>query len=160
MTVVTSLDTILKNSTIDFDAVRRAGDQLEKMSDSLQTGMSKLSSAMTGLSGALDIGYDVLKEYADNTTADIEKICDRMKEGSDKLSEVSDMLGDISGMLEKSIRIITDAGSVNFVKLNDDYKLSTQKLFDSLSDVSERSFGYRTDGQKLGRKAYGTAQRN
>ena len=40
VTVVTSLDTILKNSTIDFDAVRRAGDQLEKMSDSLQSGMS------------------------------------------------------------------------------------------------------------------------
>lgn len=153
VTVVTSLDTILKNSTIDFDAVRRAGDQLEKMSDSLQTGMSKLSSAMTGLSGAIDIGYDVLKEYADNTTADIEKICDKMKEGSDKLSEVSDMLGDISGMLEKSIRIITDAGSVNFVKLNDDYKLSTQKLFDSLSDVSngvsdiEQTF--KSSGEKL-----------
>lgn len=135
-TAAKALNSILQNSTIDFDAIRRAGDQLEEMSRAIQSGMSKLSSAMTGLSGALDIGYDVLSEYLDNTKADIEKIRDKAKEGADKLSEVSEMLGDISDMLEKSIRIITDAGAINFVKLNDDYKVSTQKLFDSLSDVS------------------------
>lgn len=150
--ILTALDTILKNTEIDFDSLRRAGDQLEKMSDAIQAGMLKMSSAMTGLSGALDIGYDVLKEYADNTKADIEKIRDKTKEGADKLSEVSGMLGDIADMAEKSIRMITDAGAISFVKLNDDYKVSTQKLFDSLSDVSDGVSNIESTVQKSGKK--------
>ena len=136
-TVNKSIKTIISNVQISFDNISDGIGYMRDACDEIASAMKKLSRGVGYVSNALTASHDTLKEYIDDESDKIDKICDKLSDGSKTLSEVADDMGSISQDVSDTLKRITDAGPINFVKLNDEYHMSSDGLFDSLSQISD-----------------------
>lgn len=136
-TVDKSIKTIISNVHISFDNISDGIGYMRDACDEIAAAMKKLSRGVGYISNALTASHDTLKEYIDDESDKIDKICDKLSDGSKTLSEVADDMGSISQDVSDTLKRITDAGPINFVKLNDEYHMSSDGLFDSLSQISD-----------------------
>lgn len=136
-TVDKSIKTIISNVHISLDNISDGIGYMRDACDEIAAAMKKLSRGVGYISNALTASHDTLKEYIDDESDKIDKICDKLSDGSKMLSEVADDMGSISQDVSDTLKRITDAGPINFVKLNDEYHMSSDGLFDSLSQISD-----------------------
>lgn len=134
--VNTAIKTILSNVRIDFDSIRDGISYLKEACDDITHAMKKLTRGVGYISNTLNAAHDTLKDYIDAESDKIDQICDKLSSGSKTLSGAADELSVISQDAADALKKVTDAGPINFVKLNDDYHLSSDALFDSLTEIS------------------------
>lgn len=135
-TIKNSLDTIVRNTNIDYSALRAAANQMQialgYFSSSLRyttRGMEALIPAMRGIS-------DKLTAYTEDISGQLETAKDNVSGAIKKLSYASE---DITAALEEMKDILADLAEEDapeFVKLGDDFKQTSETLFDTLSNIS------------------------
>lgn len=135
-TIKNSLDTILRNTNIDYSALHSAANQL-------QIAIGYFSSSLKYTTRGMESLIPAIRGISDKLTAYTEDIAEQLETAKDNVSGVVKLLSyaseDITAALDEMKNILADLAAEDdptFVKLGDDFKQTSETLFDTLSDIS------------------------
>lgn len=135
-TIKNSLDTILRNTNIDYSALRSAANQL-------QIAIGYFSSSLKYTTRGMESLIPAIRGISDKLTAYTEDVAEQLETAKDNVSGAVKLLSyaseDITAALDEMKNILADLAAEDdptFVKLGDDFKQTSETLFDTLSDIS------------------------
>lgn len=140
-TIKESIDAIILNTTIDFDELEAAATSTKFALGYLNDAVRFIKDGLSDLASALESTYDKLYDYTDEIN---DELTNTKKDLSDSLSALSYANDDIKACLDDLKDIITDLSEekpLEFVKLGDDFRTNSDKLFDSVSGISDELDG-------------------
>lgn len=135
-TILNSLDTLILGTEIDFSAFRTAATNMAYAIEYLYDAVSYITSGLDALDAAFGDLAEKLDAYAQDVGGQISEACDHFSEASTNLSFAAE---DIKGSIRDIQQIITDFSKeepLQFIKLGEDFKVSSETLFQSLSGIS------------------------
>lgn len=138
------INTIVSDTEIDFSLFKAAVRNLEKSLDSLNDAVHYIMTGLSDLSDGIVDFSDSFEDYTDDLSDEISALKDGIADGTSYLSFAS---SDIEDALEKIGEILEDLSAEDdfeFVKLGDDFKSSSDSLFDSLEQMSDEISGLKT----------------
>ena len=135
-TIEKSLDTIILNTEIDFSEFKSAAQNMELAMEYLGDAMYYITNGLEDLGTAIESTSNELGDYADDISGEINAAKDDL---ADAITSLSYTMEDITAAIGDIKDIITDLSNekpLEFVKLGDDFKIASEDLFNSLSDIS------------------------
>lgn len=130
------IDTLLTNTKIDFSEFRSAAYNIDAAVGYINEALHSISYGLKELGTAIDSTSADVKDYADDISNDINNTVDKL---ADSVTSVSYAADDIIASISDIKQIVSDLANekpLEFVKLGDDFKKSSENLFDSLSGIS------------------------
>lgn len=144
-TISKSLNTIIVNTEINFPQLKLAVSNTQMAFKQLSTAMEYITEGIERLASGLTKFSDAFSDYADDLTDELDKLSDGLSEGIRELSYASDDLKKSIVDMKNIIEDLADDEPLAFVKLGDDFKNSSEKLFDSLSGISNELNGLKEE---------------
>lgn len=138
MTVISdSLLTVTENTDVDFSAFQTASRHMELAMDSLSSAMHYITTGLKDIGTAVDNANRKLTDYTDDVSLQINTAKEQLSDAFQLLSYAVDDIKTATGDLKQLISDLSKEDSLTFVKLGDDFKNTSENLFDSLSGISE-----------------------
>lgn len=128
-----SLDIISLNSDIDFSMFRSAAKEMKSAVTNFSNAMYYITHGLSDMGTAFRNISDKFQNY----TTDFTNTWDALSDGITDLSYASEDISDAIGNMKNIITDLSNEKTLEFVKLGDDFKNTSENLFSSLSDISD-----------------------
>lgn len=135
-TVMHSLETLAQNTEIDFSALQSAAWNMESAIGSLANAARYIMQGLVDIGDSIERVSDIASEYADDVSAQLNEAKDGL---SDAVSSMSYAADDIREAIDDAGQILSglsDEKTLEFVKLGDGFRASSDNLMQSLADIS------------------------
>ena len=135
-TLSSGLKTVAGNTSVDFRSLQKAGKSVFNAADSLTQAMLRMESALSQMSDGVTDIRSKADAFGENIEEQVNGFADKAEEAFDMLTAASDKLSDAVSQIRDIADEISEEEPIQFIPLGDDFRKSSDDLFDSLGDIS------------------------
>lgn len=136
---------IIQNTEINYKSLQKGIDSIEAAMEDLFYAMDAMADALDALSVSIDDIYPKIKDFAKDLSDQINDAVDKLSGGVDILT---DAVNGLTSGISDARDILSDFAEdkpLTFVKLGDDYREVSERLFGSISGISDEISVMRTE---------------